>query len=121
MFAPAIMLECACGRRPHPLYSGPAVFSGAFLLGMPRNARATAGSATPGYGLTSTMPGPRIEPVKCPECGLRAAVFLRQSGPENVLKETAPNCRFKLTGFDVFRCPSLKATISEAHQRLQKL
>jgi hypothetical protein len=37
MLAPAIMLECACGRRPHPLYSGPAVFSGAFLLRMPRN------------------------------------------------------------------------------------
>jgi hypothetical protein len=32
MLAPAIMLECACGRRPHPLSSGPAVSSGAFLL-----------------------------------------------------------------------------------------
>jgi hypothetical protein len=70
------------------------------------------------------MPDPRIEPVrivKCPECGLRAEVLLKQSGPENVLKEIAPNCRFKLTGFDVFSCPRLKPTIAEAHQRLQKL
>ena len=60
----------------------------------------------------------RIEPVTCPDCGLRGEVRLAQSG----FKNNFPNvvqCKHG-QGMAVVTCPSLRPEIDAAHKILQK-
>ena len=60
----------------------------------------------------------RIEPVTCPDCGLRGEVRLAQSG----FKNNFPNvvqCKHR-QGMAVVTCPSLRPEIDAAHKILQK-
>jgi hypothetical protein len=62
----------------------------------------------------------KIEQVTCRECGLHMEVHLKESGFENVLTETAPQCRHE-KGLAVLKCPTLKLAILAAHKSLRKL
>ena len=60
----------------------------------------------------------RIEPVTCPDCGVRGEVRLAQSG----FKNNFPNvvqCKHR-QGMAVVTCPSLRPEIDAAHKNTAK-
>jgi hypothetical protein len=65
------------------------------------------------------MIGPRIEPVTCPECGLRARVRARPSGsPETFVSDNISKC-FHVRSGSVLDCPSLKPLLLRADLALR--
>src|SRR5450432_3707315 len=61
------------------------------------------------------MIGSRIEPVTCPECGLRARVRARPSGsPESFVDDNISKCFHARNGTAVLDCPSLKPQLLRA-------
>jgi hypothetical protein len=65
------------------------------------------------------MIGPRIEPVTCPECGLRARVRARPSdSPESFVNDNISKC-FHASGIAILDCPSLKPQLVRADRALR--
>jgi hypothetical protein len=66
------------------------------------------------------MIGPRIEPVTCPDCGLRARVRARPSGsPESFVNDNISKCFHARSG-NVLDCPSLKPLLLKADRVLRE-
>jgi hypothetical protein len=67
------------------------------------------------------MIGPRIEPVTCPECGLRARVRARPSGsPESFVDDNRSKCFHTRSGVAALDCPSLKPLLLKADRALRE-
>jgi hypothetical protein len=67
------------------------------------------------------MIGPRIEPVTCPECGLRARVRARPSGaPESFVNDNISKCLHARNGVAILDCPSLKPQLLRADRALRE-
>jgi hypothetical protein len=66
------------------------------------------------------MIGPRIEPVTCPECGLRARVRARPSdSPESFVNDNISKCFHARNGIAILDCPSLKPQLVRADRALR--
>jgi hypothetical protein len=59
-------------------------------------------------------------PVICPECGMRAQVRLKPSGPENVLNDTVTICARGKEGMAIMACPPLRQVILGAQSCLRQ-
>jgi len=67
------------------------------------------------------MIGPRIEPVTCPRCGLRARVRARPSGsPENFVNYNISKCLHARDGMAILDRPSLKPQLLRADLALRE-
>jgi hypothetical protein len=67
------------------------------------------------------MIGPRIEPVTCPECGLRARVRAGPSGtPEAFVDDNTSKCFHARSAMAVLDCPNLKPMLLKADRALRE-
>jgi hypothetical protein len=60
---------------------------------------------------------PRVVPVKCHECSLRTFLRRKESGLENVVPASAPDCRHP----PVVTCASLKIAFLKAHASVRNV
>ena len=61
----------------------------------------------------------QILPVNCPECGMRARVLWKASGPENDLSDTVTKCARGNEGFAIAGCPPFRKAQTDAQRRLR--